>query len=244
MPWTGPITPSGRSALVPDGPWTYVMDVIAVHAKGYGERIASVLPQRLKPSGDLWFYVAEIISYSDSSEEMNYLAPDLLQYKEAAVFVKVELDGRSYAYCPFMYVDNDLSLVRGLIFGFPKKIAKIEMTRFHELFEPRRYGGLAYRAGYNLFRITVEPKTRVERIPLDDFGSWLLRRYFKPMGVDELIEFIPEANYARILSGEGSLELEGGFNDELDYFKPSDILGGYLYSVKLRAREIRSLGGA
>ncbi|MCS7102393.1 MAG: acetoacetate decarboxylase family protein, partial [Candidatus Korarchaeum sp.] len=139
MPWTGPITPSGRSALVPDGPWAYVMDVISIHAKGYDERIRSILPQRLKSSGDLWFYIADIVSYSESSEEMSYLAPDLLQYREAAIFVKVESNGRSYAYCPFMYVDNDVSLVRGIIFGFPKKMAKVELTKFHDLFEARKY---------------------------------------------------------------------------------------------------------
>lgn len=242
MPWTGPFTPSGRSALVPDGPWTYVMDSIAVHARAEPERIREVLPPELRPLGDLWFYVADIISYSESSEEMNYLAPDLLQYREAAVFVKVELGGKNYAYCPFMYVDNDLSLVRGIIFGFPKKIAEIEMTRFHELFETRRYGGAAYRAGYSLFRILVEPKTSVRRSPFDDFGSWLLRRYLKPIGVDDYVEFVPQASYSRILSGEARLEVGGGFNDELEHLRPSEILGGYLYSVRLRASEIRSLG--
>lgn len=242
MPWTGPLTPSGRSALVPEGPWNYVMDAIAVHAKGRADRIAEVLPPGVKPLGELWFYIADIISYSSSSEEMNYLSPDLLQYREAAIFIKVELSGKKYAYCPFMYVDNDVSLVRGLIFGFPKKMANIEITKFHELFEPRKYGGLACRAGYNLLRITVEPKAKADRIPLDDFGNWLLRRYFKPMGVDELLEFVPKAHYSRILLGEGSLELGGGFNDELDFFEPSELLGGYLYSVRLRASEVRSLG--
>ncbi len=242
MPWTGPLTPSGRSALVPEGPWIYLMDAVAVHAKGSAERISQVLPPGAKPLGDLWFYIADIISYSSSSEEMNYLSPDLLQYREAAVFVKIELNGRKHAYCPFMYVDNDVSLVRGLMFGFPKKMARIEITRFHELFEPKKYGGSAYRAGYNLLRIAVEPKAKAERIPFDDFGSWLLRRYFKPMGVDELVEFVPEVHYSRILSGEGFLELGGGFNDELDFFEPSELLGGYLYSLRLRASEIRSLG--
>lgn len=243
MPWTGPITPSGKSALVPEGPWTYVMDAISVHAKGYDDLVRSVLPSKLKPSGDLWFYVADIISYSESSEEMNYLAPDLLQYREAAIFVKVELNGRNYAYCPFMYVDNDVSLVRGLIFGFPKKMAKIELTKFHDLFGARRYGGVAYRAGYKLLRVLVEPEAGAESTPFDGFGNWLLRRYFKPMGVDELVEFVPEVSYSKVLFGKGELELGGGFNDELEYFEPSEVLGGYLYSVKLRAREVKPLGG-
>lgn len=244
MPWTGPVTPSGKSALVPDGPWVYVIDAIAVHAEGNASMIAEVLPEELKSSSELWFYVADIVSFSDSSEELNYLAPDLLQYREAAVFVKVEWRGKSYAYCPFMYVDNDVSLLRGLLFGFPKKMAHIEMTKFHDLFAPRKYGGVAYRAGYNLFRLIVEPRGRIEKLPFDEFGNWLLRRYFSPLGVDDYIEFIPEATYGKLISGEGQLEIGGGFNDELHYFKPSKILGGYLYTVKLRAKEINQLGRA
>mgnify|MGYP001772711949 CR=1 FL=1 len=241
MPWSGPMTPSGKSALVPEGPWTYVMDVIAVQAEGDPSKIAQVLPKELVPNGDLWFYVAEIISFSDSSKELNYLAPDLLQYREAALFTGVEWRGRKYAYCPFMYVNNDVSLLRGLLFGFPKKLASIEMTKFHELFKPEKYGGIAYRAGYNLFRIIVEPERKIEKLPFDDFGNWLLRRYFEPLGIDEFIEFVPQADYGKILSGNGYLEVGGGFNDELDYFKPSRVLGGYLYTVKLKAREINSL---
>ncbi len=242
MPWSGPLTPSGRSALVPDGPWTYVMDAVAVHARGDASRIEKVLPDGLKPLGDLWFYVSDIISFSPSSEEMNYLSPGLLQYKEAAVFVKVEFKGKIYAFCPFMYVDNDVSLLRGIVFGFPKKMAQIEMTRFHDLFEAKKYGGVAYRSGYNLFRVTVEPSKREERLPFEGFGSWLLRRYLKPIELDEFVEFVPEITYGKVLSGEGSLEVGGGFNDELEYLRPEEILGGYIYSLRLKAREIRVLG--
>ncbi len=242
MPWTSPLTSTGRSALVPDGPWSYIFDVVAVQAKGDPGRLREVLPEALEPTEDIWFYIADIISFSPNAEELNYEAPGLLQYKEAAIFVRSLLNGKSYAYCPFMYVDSDVSLVRGLVAGFPKKIAHIEMTRFHDLFKPKKYGGLAYRAGYGLMKLLVEPAREVDKLPFDDFGTWLLRRYIKPLGIDELVEFAPDLEYSKIVEGRGSVEVGGGINDELHMFEPVEVLRGYLYSVRIGVRELRVLG--
>ncbi len=241
MPWTSPLTPSGRSALVPDGPWYYVFDAIGIHAKGDPSKLKDVVPEEVKAREDLWFYVADIVSFSPNARELNYEAPGLLQYREAAIFVRVDWRGRSYAYCPFMYVDSDVSLVRGLVAGFPKKIAHIEMTKFHDLFKHGRYGGLAYRAGYGLMKLVVEPEREARELPLDGFGNWLLRRYIKPLNVDDMVEFVPEVQYGRIIEGRGTVRLGGGINDELDAFEPVEVLKGYLYSVKIGIRELRVL---
>ena len=61
--------------------------------------------------------------------------PDTLQYSEAAFFVKVTYRGRSYAYYPYMWVDTDPSLVRGLLVGFPKKLTGISYSRLHPLLQ-------------------------------------------------------------------------------------------------------------
>ena len=239
MPWTPPLTRSGRSALVPDGPWTYVLDTIAVYAEGDPSKLEEALPDGVKATEELWFYLADIVSFSPKSPELNYEAPGLLQYREAAVFVKVELDGVYYAYCPFMYVDSDVSLVRGLMAGFPKKIAKIDITKDHELLRFKKLGGVASRAGYGLMKMIVEPERNIDKLPFDDFGPWLLRRYFAPIGVDELVKFVPKVKYGSIREGKGEMKVFSGINDELDLFEPTKVKAGYAYSVLIEPEEIK-----
>ena len=50
-------------------------------------------------------------------------------YREVMFFVTVNFGGASYAYCPFLYVTNDASLIAGREpLGYPKLIADIDFT--------------------------------------------------------------------------------------------------------------------
>jgi len=237
MAWTGPYSKSGRSALVPSGPWNYAMDAIAVHA--IFEGVEDLLPEKMKSDGEGYVYFADIISQSPNFPELNFEAPGLVQYREFAIFLKVEYRGKSYAYCPFMYVDNDVSLLRGFIAGFPKKLAVIDITREHPLLDQRIFGGVAMRGGYGIAKVVVEPSENADANPLDSFGSWILYRFAEPMGVREFVEIVPSISYARIERGSGKLELYGGINDELP--NVSKILGGYRFSALLKIKEIKKL---
>lgn len=196
MAWTGPYSKSGKSALVAEGPWSYAMDAIAAHVICDRNLLELVMPDEFIPSGDAYIYFAEIVSSSPHFPELNYEAPGLVQYRELAFFVKVEFNGESYAYCPFMYVDNDVSLVRGYVAGFPKKLAVINITRKHPMLEMERLGGTAMRGGYKLAKLIVKPEREAKSNPLDGFGKWLLYRISKPMGVDEFVEIVPEVKYS------------------------------------------------
>ncbi|AGK60243.1 hypothetical protein Asulf_00209 [Archaeoglobus sulfaticallidus PM70-1] len=239
MQWTSPLTKFGRSALVPEGPWSYAFDAIAVHAVANPDRLKNIT--ELKTDGEMWIYFADIISHSPNFPQLNYETPQLVQYKEVAFFIKIEFEGKSYAYCPFMYVDNDVSLMRGYIVGFPKKIASIGITRDHPLMKQKIFGANAMRAGYSLIRAKVEVEEKAKSLPLDNFGTWILRRYIGLMGIDELIEFVPEVEYEYIYRGKATLEIGGGINDELEFFKPEKILEGYRYSALLKVKDIRVL---
>jgi Acetoacetate decarboxylase (ADC) len=43
--------------------------------------------------------------------------------------------GRAF-YCPFIYVDQDMSIVRGWLQGLPKKVGSVWMTRCYDLDHP------------------------------------------------------------------------------------------------------------
>ena len=51
------------------------------------------------------------------------------QYKEFFVVLAAEYQGDLVTRCPFMWVDQGMPLVRGLVQGFPKKPGSIWMTR-------------------------------------------------------------------------------------------------------------------
>lgn len=234
MPSTPPLVDG--SELVPSGPWEYAMNAIAVHAFGDAEKISRVV--KFDSNGELWFYFAEIVSRSPKCPELNYEAPQLVQYNECAIFTRIFIENKSYAYCPFMYVDNDLSLVRGLLAGFPKKIANIAITKRHKMLLTNKLGANASRSGYGLFKMVIEIEKEAEYLPFDSFGTWLTRRYFEAMKIDELLLFNFEAKYGKIESGKAFIEVQGGFNDRFEAFKPVEVRNGYYYEILLRAKGV------
>ncbi|HID72976.1 TPA: acetoacetate decarboxylase, partial [Candidatus Micrarchaeota archaeon] len=134
--WSAPFTRSGRSALVPRGPWTYCMTGVGVYYKADADRLREAVPKPLEvDDGSVFAYVTEIVSWSPNAPDLNVECPDLVQYGEAAFFVRVRYRGRAYSYCPYMWVDNDLPLLRGLLAGWPKKYAKVAVTRLHPMME-------------------------------------------------------------------------------------------------------------
>ncbi len=239
--WTGPFTKSGKSALVAEGPWIYALDAIAVHAMCEKKRLEHVVPESLKPTEEVYIYFADIISHSPKFPELNYQAPGLVQYRELAVFIKVEFEGKNYAYCPFMYVDNDVSLLRGYIVGFPKKMAVIDITKQHPMLEIKKRGGTAMRAGYNLMKLIVETNKDTDSNPLDSFGNWLLYRISIPMNVREFVEVIPDVEYGHLSKGDADLEVGGGVNDELEFLEYANVITGYSFSAILKVSAINVL---
>jgi hypothetical protein len=56
--------------------------------------------------------------------------PVYAQYRETIVIVEIErADGARYNFCPFIWVDQDISFIRGLLQGWPKKIGTTYLTR-------------------------------------------------------------------------------------------------------------------
>lgn len=89
-----------------------------MHGPRDRELIAQVVPKPLEvDDGQIFFYVADIVSYSEGAPWVSVELPEHVQYLEAAVFVKV-------GYVPFS---------RGLLAGWPKKLAHIGITRLHPL---------------------------------------------------------------------------------------------------------------
>jgi Acetoacetate decarboxylase (ADC) len=129
-----PYTPSGRSSLIPPPPWHYAGQVFSLAFKVDADRGQCLLPDGFgRATGGAAGHFCEWQWTSDGSE---LLDPVYAQYKEFVALIEAERNGERALYCPFIYVDQDLSMIRGLLQGVPKKCGSIWMTRSYEIDHP------------------------------------------------------------------------------------------------------------
>ncbi len=132
--FTPPYTPSGRSSLVPAPPWHYAGQIMSLALQVDREAAQSFLPDGLgTATGGAACHFCEWQSTSNGSE---LLDPIYAQYKEFLMLVEADRGGAQAFYCPFIYVDQDLSMVRGWLQGLPKKVGSVWMTRSYDLDHP------------------------------------------------------------------------------------------------------------
>lgn len=135
--FTTPLTASGGSSLVDFPPWYYAGIMFAIEYWTDPQETAALLPPGLKPSSDQGYCVAHFADWqacTDKGEEL--LDPVQSQYKEFFVLIGAEFEGEAVFYCPFIYVTQDVSLLRGQIQGLPKQLASVHMTRAFDVENP------------------------------------------------------------------------------------------------------------
>jgi hypothetical protein len=126
--FTAPFTASGRSAIVPSPPWHYAGWLINVAMSCDTSNGAALFPAELgRLTGKGCIHFADWQATTDGSELVD---PVYAQYRETIVVVEIERpDGSLLNFCPFIWVDQDISLVRGLLQGWPKKLGTTYLTR-------------------------------------------------------------------------------------------------------------------
>lgn len=126
--YTAPFTASGRAALVPPPPWHYAGWLINVGFRfdpAQGGQLVPPALGRLTGAGCVHF-----ADWQATTDGRELLDPIYAQYRETIVIAELERpDGTRLNYCPFIWVDQDVSLLRGLLQGWPKKIGSTWMTR-------------------------------------------------------------------------------------------------------------------
>ena len=126
--FTPPFTPRGLAALVAAPPWHYAGWLLNVEFACSRDRARDFVPPSLgAATGRGTVHFAEWQTTTDGSE---LLDPVLAQYHETIVVLELERTGGAIAnFCPFIYVDQDVSLLRGLLQGWPKKLGHTYVTR-------------------------------------------------------------------------------------------------------------------
>jgi len=129
-----PQTPGGRSSVVTAPPWHYAGWLLSIEYELDAGVAAAFLPEAFgRATGKAAVHVADWQATTDGHELVD---PVYSQYKEAYVLLEADRAGALVNFCPFMFVDQDISMVRGLLQGLPKKLGSIWLTRSYPLDHP------------------------------------------------------------------------------------------------------------
>lgn len=133
--FTAPYTASGRAALLPPPPWHYAGWLLNVAVRCDTAASADLVPAPLgRLTGNACIHFVDWQATTDGRELID---PVYAQYRETIVIVEIERpDGTRLNFCPFIWVDQDISLVRGLLQGWPKKLGNTYLTRCLPLDHP------------------------------------------------------------------------------------------------------------
>jgi hypothetical protein len=121
------------SSLVPAPPWHYAGWLLNVEFACAGA--APFVPPELgSATGRGTVHFADWQATTDGSE---LLDPVLAQYRETIVVLELTRpDGSLANFCPLIWVDQDISLLRGQLQGWPKKMGSTWLTRSLPLDHP------------------------------------------------------------------------------------------------------------
>ncbi|HWQ09439.1 MAG TPA: acetoacetate decarboxylase family protein, partial [Holophaga sp.] len=126
--YTHPRTPLGHSSLVAAPPWHFAGDALAIEFEADPAAAAGFLPPGLAlASPRCAVYFMDWQYASEGGEE--FLDPARSQYRETIFLLSALHEGRPVSFCPFIWVDQDISLMRGLIQGWPKQLGSTWISR-------------------------------------------------------------------------------------------------------------------
>lgn len=255
--YTLPRTPKGTSSLAPTPPWHYVGNCLAVEYEAEPEAVRSFLPPGLEfHSPRCAAYFVEWQYASESGEE--YLDPIRSQYHETILLIAASYQGGPCAYCPFIWVDQDVSLMRGLAQGWPKQIGSTWVTRAYDL--PSKAGPVVGPGGKFGATLAVKDRRLVEavvtlreqtaQLPTPSFARAVNTRHFPELvagkhdrpAVYELVQLKSrDVQLSPIWKGEATLRFFDHPYLELPELRPTNVLAGYRFSCALTVDDLTLL---
>ena len=255
--YTLPRTPRGTSSLASSPPWHYVGTALAVEFDADPASAAAFLPEGLElQSGRCAAYFSEWQYAGETGEE--YLDPITSQYRETIVLLSASFEGAPVAYCPFMWVDQDVSLMRGLIQGWPKQIGSTWITRAYDL--PSKATPVVGPGGRFAATVSVKERRLIEAqvtlreasdvLPSPSFARAVNTRYFPELvagkhdlpAVHELVQLRSrDIHISPIWKGDATLQVFAHPYLELPDLRPIAVIAGYRFSFAFTVDDILPL---
>jgi hypothetical protein len=254
-----PLSPLGQANLATNPPWHYSSDIVA--AEFWVDRAAAqaTLPPNVTIDGD--GEARAMIMFLDwqftgSNDEM--LDPARYQYRETFLLLDAHWQDLAIAYCPYIYVDNDAAIMRGLTQGFPKKLGSTFQTRSFAAPSPAaasvaagaRFGASLSAHGERLadVRITLreaiaDPSTVFNR-------PTVMRRYFPRLdgkayaspAVDQLtLSLTDNLHVVDLWAGEAEVRVPEVAGEELHALAPIRTGRGFRFGMSYTVTDLKIL---
>jgi enduracididine biosynthesis enzyme MppR len=239
-----PLSPSGQAAMITSPPWHFSGDIIMIEYRADPQAAARFLPPELNLGPDPGAAAAVFAEWQWCSESGAELAdPARCQFSEFLLLLGCEYEGRPLARCPYAWVDQPVSMMRGWIQGMPKQFGAIYLTRARRVGQagPRlasggRFAAVASAFGRRLAEAIVTITGRSDEppalhaVPLVHsrlFPAWV--RSDRP--VTQLVTSdVTGVEFSEILVGAAELSLLPGLDADLGSLAPVRVGKGYVFS--------------
>ncbi len=242
-----PLSPEGRASLMDAPPWHYGGDVMHLTFTAEEKKARALLPPPLEPGpnpgeGAVWF--VEWVSVSAANPDLSFINPERSMYRECIVMVKCQFQGTPGYYVPYIWVDNDFTLMRGFVQGFPKKLGRVHITRLHDL--TPKVGGK--RVGAKMKGICVSHEERIVEgsliftrqvgpgeVPAVRF---YLMRHFpdfanpdKPIVHDLMVSNVTDVKIGEAWAGDGDVRFMPSVLEEVADLGPVSVGEGFFFQI-------------
>lgn len=261
-----PRSPEGKSSMIGAPPWYFAEDIMMVNFKVDPDILIKHIPDPLEPPSDpglcqLW--LTNAVSFSESDRDLPYLNPERTYYKECVISSGVSYKGVQGLLIDYIWVDNDFTLCRGWIQGFPKKLGRLNNSweRRHlqainpaglgEFGEGTKVSAWLESHGERLvdFRATMGKKATPEDLPDPCKMKYFNMLYFpsieigakKPL-VNQLCESDTKITFGDIWeANDVSLKFFESNIEELAVLQPKEITSAYLVNIGIQVNGARIL---
>jgi acetoacetate decarboxylase len=236
-----PLTPLGRAADYNNVPVKIGGRAMIVTFRPNQAEAAKYVPRPLELREPLGFGKVYNLVRQPVDEDLKASNPERTQYSEGAVGLAAKFRGENAQYNVCNWVDQEDALIRGReVYGVPKKLGKITMTRFSpiDVVGPgTELIGLVERHSSRIMTAKMKIKKKIEPKDVPRWGDFYhLRVIPSPDPEIPHIRQIVKLNVENVTvsdawEGDGSLQFFDADNEELMPLQPEAILGAYYFNL-------------
>jgi acetoacetate decarboxylase len=247
--YTLPLTPKGQSSLVESPPWYYGGEVMQLVFRTDPEQAMKLIPPPLEMGPDpgqgiVWF--TEWVSVSESNPDMAFVNPERAVYRECLVMIQCSFNAEPGYIVPHIWVDNDFTLMRGFVQGFPKKLARIYLTKFNDL-TPKlggkrvgaRMKGICEAHGERIVEGSLSFSRQADSSELPAVKFYLMRHFpdiedsSRPAVHEIVSSLVSDIKVSDIWAGDAEIKFLSSAVEEIIALEQVEMLGGFFHNMGL-----------
>ncbi|WP_422768939.1 acetoacetate decarboxylase family protein [Plantactinospora sp. WMMC1484] len=241
--YTAPLTPEGRSSIVPPPPWHFSGEMLWISYRADPDACRALLPAGLTLAdreANAAIVFCEWQWCGDDEAELH--DPERGQFREALITLDCEYAGRPVARVPYAWVDSVVPLVRGLLQGLPKLPGAVHLTRAYEVgrASSRKAPGGRFNAtltaqGRRLLTGAVEISGRAAAPPALATQPFVHTRHLPGWGAlpeqnDLVRSKVSGVEFGAVWHGRAKLDVADVEGLEVAALAPLDVLDGYVFA--------------